>query len=317
MTFTVSVIIPVYNAAAYIEKAVQSALSQPETAQVLIVNDGSTDQTDTLIKELSVQDERITILYHPEKENRGRAASRNLGIKCATQDYIAFLDADDFYLENRFTTDKEIFFSSPETDGVYNAIGAYFYREHTEEEKEALDIYMVSEVIPPETLFKELLLGKKGHFSIDGLTLKRSVFSDVGFFNENLPVAEDTELMWRITLNKRLVTGSLQEIVAKRGVHETNIFDDTDAYKNRLLQVCEELLLWIGKNNAPREKIDVLLKTLWNYRYRSNDSMFKHISHWAKQFVNDSPRLFFTTLSIKYFPIVRRRKELFSYFYKK
>ncbi|WP_339847468.1 glycosyltransferase family A protein [uncultured Dokdonia sp.] len=316
MEFLVTVIIPVYNGEKFIERSLDSVLYHSEVTEVLVINDGSTDGTEHILDHYSSCNSRVEILCHAQKINKGRSASRNLGLQRASGPYIAFLDADDFFLPNRFIFDKEIFFANKEADGVYNAIGVHFYRDFVEEEEEALNCYMVTEELPSDSLFKELLIGRKGHFSIDGLTLKKSVLENVGYFNECLPVAEDTEFMWRIALNHSLVTGSLKEIVAKRGVHESNIFDNESAYKDRLLEVCEELLLWVGKNNAHKEKIDILLKTLWNYRYRHTTTISQHIKHWGKQFLT-SYKLLFTMHSIKYFPLVRRRKELFSFLYKR
>ena len=150
---TISVIIPVYNAAAYIEKAVCSALFHAEVKEVVLVNDGSTDNSLAIIQKLQQIDNKIKIYHHKNKSNKGRSASRNLGIKKATQPYIAFLDADDFYLPNRFENDLKVFRDNINCDGVYNAIGVHFYRETNELERHNLEIYSVTEEILPERLF--------------------------------------------------------------------------------------------------------------------------------------------------------------------
>ena len=92
----ISVIIPVYNAAAYIEKAVTSALFHNEVKEVVLVNDGSTDDSLAILQKLQQSDARIKIYHHENKVNKGRSASRNLALQKATQPFIAFLDADDF-----------------------------------------------------------------------------------------------------------------------------------------------------------------------------------------------------------------------------
>lgn len=315
MDFLVTVIIPVYNGAKFIEKALKSALSQQEVLEIIVINDGSSDATESIVNIIAKEDKRVILTHHENKQNSGRSASRNLGIKLASFEYIAFLDADDYYLKNRFKLDKRLFLSNNEIDGVYNSIGVHFYREYTAEEFNVLKLYMVSEEIPSDLLFKNLITGSRGHFSIAGLTLKKVIFEDVGFFNEDLAVAEDTELMWRISLNHNLVTGSLKDPVAKRGVHEVNIFDNQQAYKDQLLNVCDQLFFWIAENKAPKEKLDLLLKILWNYRYRNDTEMRDHIIYWSKQFLSH-PKLLMSSLSIKYFPLVRRRRELFPSLYK-
>mgnify|MGYP006195464409 CR=1 FL=1 len=88
----ISVIIPVYNAAAYIEKAVTSALFHNEVKEVVVVNDGSTDNSLAILQKLQQTDNRIKIYHHENNSNKGRSASRNLALQKATQHFIAFLD---------------------------------------------------------------------------------------------------------------------------------------------------------------------------------------------------------------------------------
>ncbi len=77
------------------------------------------------------------------------------------------MDADDFYLPNRFNNDKKIFQENNKIDGVYNAIGAHFYREATIKEQNQLELYYsIAENVKPEELFEVLLSGKKGHFQL-------------------------------------------------------------------------------------------------------------------------------------------------------
>src|SRR5690554_3354498 len=113
----ISVIIPVYNAELFLRKAVESALQFKEVKEVLLIEDGSPDNALSICKELTIEDNRVKLLQHPNNENRGAGASRNLGLKNASQDYIAFLDADDFFLPNRFEKDKEIFSRYEDADG--------------------------------------------------------------------------------------------------------------------------------------------------------------------------------------------------------
>ena len=102
----ISVIIPVYNAEKYITQAVESALQFEEVCEVILVEDKSPDNALEVCKNLAKTFDRVTLYQHPDKGNHGAGASRNLGMKMATGDYIAFLDADDFYLPNRFEAEK-------------------------------------------------------------------------------------------------------------------------------------------------------------------------------------------------------------------
>jgi glycosyltransferase involved in cell wall biosynthesis len=310
MKFSVSVIIPVYNCESYIEKAVMSALQQPDVIEIVVVNDGSTDNTEHILHKIQKKSLKVKVFHHEKKLNKGRSASRNLGIKKTTGNYIAFLDADDFYLENRFSNDKIIFESDDSIDGVYNAIGVHFYRDASISEKERLKLTSVNKSIKPNNLFEDLLYYKNGHFSIDGLTVKKSIFNKVGYFDESLEVAEDTNLILRMSLKCCLQAGIINQPLVMRGVHDTNVFNNEELYKKNKLKCYESLLFWCVTNGISNHKIDTLLNYLWTLRYNQEASLFKNITYWMSVFFKN-PRLLLSKLSIKYFPLVRLRKKLF------
>ena len=100
MKFTplISVVIPAYNAEQFLDETLESVLSQTyENWECIIVNDGSTDNTESIAKKWCEKDARFRYFY---KENSGASDTRNLGIKKARGEYIAFLDADDLYMPN-------------------------------------------------------------------------------------------------------------------------------------------------------------------------------------------------------------------------
>ncbi len=306
----ISVIIPVYNAAAFIEKAVTSALFHDVVEEVVVVNDGSTDNSLEILQQLQQTDDRIKIYHHQNKSNRGRSASRNLALQNATQPYVAFLDSDDFYLENRFELDKKMFDEDTSVEGVYNAIGVHFYRNFDEKEQQELQLTTVSESIPSEELFFYLLNGKKGYFSIDGLTLKREIINKIGLFQEHLVVAEDTDWILKMALTSKLVAGNIKEAVAKRGVHDSNVFNHTKLYKVNRQKMFESLIKWSLLNDIAISKIDLLLNWLFYYRYKEQYTLVQELNYWIFLLKNN-PKLLTTVLPIKYCPIIRKRKQLF------
>lgn len=100
----VSIIIPVYNNEKYIEKCIHSVLNQTfGELEIIAVNDGSTDESGKILKNLEREDVRIILL---EQNNQGVAAARNLGVKRATGKYITFVDGDDYlksdYIEKMY-----------------------------------------------------------------------------------------------------------------------------------------------------------------------------------------------------------------------
>ncbi|NEW78266.1 MAG: glycosyltransferase family 2 protein [Gelidibacter sp.] len=308
--FTLSVIIPVYNGERFIEKAIVSALQQLEVTEVVVVNDGSTDSTQEIIEKLQTQNPRIKIYHHKNSFNKGRSASRNLGIKKANEKYIAFLDADDFYLKNRFTNDVKIFKENKDADGVYNAVDFHFYRESTPLEKQKLTLNTLTQVINPEKLFEALISGKYGHFQIDGLTVKKEVFGEVGYFNESLIVAEDTELIFKMALKCILMPGILNNPVAKRGIHNDNVFNKRDLYDIYDLKLYESMYVWSSKNHFELKTIERFLERIWILQYRKRKKKYSYIFYWV-QINLRAPRLLLSYLGIKYFPLVRLLKKKF------
>ena len=95
-----SIIIPTYNRANFLSKAIQSVLNQTySNFELIIIDDGSTDGTKEIVSGLN--DERIRYVY---QENKGRSDARNLGIELSIGEYICFLDDDDFFLDNHLET---------------------------------------------------------------------------------------------------------------------------------------------------------------------------------------------------------------------
>jgi len=98
------VVIPAFNASTYIERTLRSAMHQTYTAlEIIVVNDGSTDDTAKLVEQTAMSDSRIRLLSTP---NRGVAAARNTGIEASTGRFVAFLDADDLWHPTK--TEKQV-----------------------------------------------------------------------------------------------------------------------------------------------------------------------------------------------------------------
>ena len=95
-----SIIIPAYNVADYLENCVESILKQAyDNYEIIIVDDGSTDETGKVADELLRQSKKINVVH---QSNGGASKARNTGMSRATGDYILFLDGDDFWSDSRF-----------------------------------------------------------------------------------------------------------------------------------------------------------------------------------------------------------------------
>lgn len=109
MAAKVSIIVPVYNQQAYVKQCLQSLLTQTlQEIEIICINDGSTDDSLSIIEQFARSDKRLLIINQP---NQGAGAARNIGIASATGEYIGFVDPDDFvdadYFEQLYNRAKE------------------------------------------------------------------------------------------------------------------------------------------------------------------------------------------------------------------
>jgi glycosyltransferase involved in cell wall biosynthesis len=235
--FEVSVITPVYNAAGRVRHAVESALSLAEVGEVILIEDGSPDNALEVCTQLSAEHQKVRLLQHPDHGNHGAGASRNLGLKHARFPFIAFLDADDWYLPNRFQADAQILLADPGIDGVYNALGNYYESDLLRAQWLAQgrpELLTVSAPVPPEELIKVLFWCHprvRGEFSTITLTVRRDFLDRIGGFHPDLRLQQDTHLWKRMAAAGRLAPGNIETPVAYRTVHPDNRMTRVDDHE--------------------------------------------------------------------------------------
>lgn len=140
----ISVIIPVFNCERCVEHSIRSVLCQTmKDLEVICIDDGSTDSSPQIIERIQAEDERV-VLFH--QENQGAGVARNVGIRRTQGKYIAFLDADDYYVDPMAL---EIMFDVCETQKVSVCASRNMYR--IEDERE-----YISELFAKETSNKIL-----------------------------------------------------------------------------------------------------------------------------------------------------------------
>lgn len=101
----ISVIVPAYNASKFIERCIKSIINTGyDSLDIIVINDGSSDATQQIVETLSQHDRRIRII---KQENSGVSSARNRGIDVATGEYVVFLDADDYLVDNIFSLINE------------------------------------------------------------------------------------------------------------------------------------------------------------------------------------------------------------------
>lgn len=184
----VSVIIPTYNRAHLIGRAIESVLNQTyQHVEIIIVDDGSADNTKEIVKEFRRQNDRIRYIKH--EKNKGGAAARNTGIKNSAGYFLSFLDSDDQWLKNKLECDINLL------KGNKNCIicqtGQIFINEKTGK-------------IIGESNFKEkfvtqeIVLRDECSPIIDFTAVKEAVLTIDGF-DEKLPARQDLDFWIRIT----------------------------------------------------------------------------------------------------------------------
>ncbi|MCM1495279.1 MAG: glycosyltransferase [Bacteroides sp.] len=197
----VSVIIPTYNRAGTLMRSVQSVMEQSYSEwELIIVDDGSTDNTKDIVKPVLEQDVRIRYIYCPE--NKGQASARNTGIQAAQGEYVAFQDSDDCWLPDKLQLQMSMMKAHPEYGLVY---GQVVYDEGGK----------LSVPYPPTDagtqVFKACL--KQNQIGTPTMLVRKAVFDTIGLFDTSLAALEDYELALRIT--KHFPTGFVAAPVLK------------------------------------------------------------------------------------------------------
>jgi len=224
-----SVIIPLYNKAAYVEKAIRSVLSQTyQEFELIVVNDGSTDDSlknlQFTIYNLQLPEEKIRII---EQQNQGVSIARNNGVKEAQYDFIAFLDADDWWEPTYLEEMKALIEEFPEA-GIYGC-GYYILKNRQKRvapigvepdfEKGMINYCQVY----AKTLCMPLWTG--------ATIIKKTIFESEKGFKPNLKLGEDFDLWIRVAmkypvafLNKSLANYNQDVELSSRGVVEDKIY---------------------------------------------------------------------------------------------
>jgi Glycosyltransferases involved in cell wall biogenesis len=198
----ISVIIPTFNREKLIERAIKSVIAQTYTdIEVIVVDDNSSDNTEHVVR--SINDGRI--IYYKLENNQGACVARNVGIKLAKGDFIAFLDSDDEWHHDKL--EKQIHFMKTENSDIVFCKALYIKGEIQRE--------FPNEFFDSNKMYYELLL--RNLISTVTILAKTSCFNNIKF-DENLPKFQDWDIVLRLSqqyrinfLNEPLVTVYFQE----------------------------------------------------------------------------------------------------------
>jgi glycosyltransferase involved in cell wall biosynthesis len=244
----VSVIVPCYNGAAFLEEALRSALAQSYPAvEVVVVDDGSTDSSPEIVQRFPVR--------YIRQRNRGLADARNSGIRESKGSYVVFLDADDRLKPEAIETGVRAIELRPDCaiavgDHVFiSADGSYLAS---------------SNKVDPLGSYYEALLKSNFIEMISSALFRRSVFDEVGVFDATLPVAEDYELYLRIGRVRPICCHSV--VVAEYRRHEGNMSLNSELMLTTTLQVLKGHARYVRNDSGRRRALREGLRS-WQKQY--------------------------------------------------
>lgn len=210
----VSVVIPVFNGAKFIAATVRSVLRQTyKNYEIIIVNDGSTDNTLSELFEFGESIRIISIL------NGGVSNARNVGIEASKADYIAFLDADDLWNENKLSRQMKIF-------DDYSDVGLCCCNYVQEISGIThFDLFVIEDVVtldfPMREKTTEALINSNFVGTCSNVILKKTVLNSAGLFNTSLKQAEDYDLWIRCSSVTNFF--AMSDVLMSKVTHGTNL----------------------------------------------------------------------------------------------
>lgn len=288
---TITVIIPVYNAEDFIRKAVSSAIQFPEVREILLIDDGSEDNSLHVCLEIAKQHAAVNVVQHADQKNHGVSATRNLGIDLATSEFIAFLDADDYYLPNRFDAERE-YFKDPKVEGVYGAISTEFLTEKGKQvylEKFVTDgLTTVYQKAEGADVFRGLSEINKDHgtfFSMIALTIRKTALKRTGLrLNEKLKISEDKDFIVKLSYLAYLKSGFINSPVAVRTGHENNTITKIRNYSSDYFYhqslIFESLYKWAKKQKKmPSKALEIFRYKYLSSKIASMKGMMKYLNY--------------------------------------
>ncbi|MDR0534444.1 MAG: glycosyltransferase family 2 protein [Verrucomicrobiales bacterium] len=197
----VSVMIPTYNCAAYIKQAVDSVLAQNHpNLEIIVVDDGSTDNTREILQ-------AYPAVKYFFQEHQGIPASRNLCLEKASGEYLAFVDADDYWLPGKLDVQLKHLAEHPECKMIFVK-----YQNFLSDEK----------LRQHEGIQHEFVAEAKNYTLMSTSLIRKSVFADYGNFSRDFPVGEDADLICRISTHDKQAINYLDQVYYMRRLHGEN-----------------------------------------------------------------------------------------------
>ena len=253
----ISIIVPVYNVENYLERCVESILKQTYTNfELLLINDGSTDQSGELCDQLVSKNGNIKVFH---LENAGVSNARNVGIQNSTGEWITFVDSDDFITNDYLET----LISAVDGD---DSIGFSIARLHHIKNGQITELPVFSgkeEKWSTEQTMRELLTTSKTSFFPVAKLFKREIISDFTF-NTDYHLAEDALFLTEVLLKTKCTSIFIDKPIyyydhrqgsATTSVN-THVFDTIEVYKIIVSEVFQIF---------PQLKTELVNRECWSY----------------------------------------------------
>ena len=217
---------PAYNAGKYISESIRSVLNQSYTNwELIVINDGSTDDTEEKVLTLRAKNKRIIYFF---QKNAGQGNARNQGLLKAKGAYIAFLDADDLWVKDKLCIQVETMQRHPEIDLLFS--GAKAFKESTANTLNHLN-YKNRATYSGKDAIRTFIKGNK--VPILTVLVKHEVITAVGNFeaSRHLQNVEDSHL-WLKLLFGNFTLKSSEEVLAYYRIHDAQV--TSDSFKNTI-----------------------------------------------------------------------------------
>lgn len=227
---TFDVIVPAYNAAHYLPKALDSVVTQTFSDwRILLIDDGSRDNTPEIVA--PYQEQLGDKLLYIRQENVGLPAARNTAIRHATAEFLALLDADDIWLPNRLQKTYERFQEVPQAGITYGFVA------RIDPDGEIID-YFKQRNAHAEGHVAAFLYMRMLDLPCPTVTFRRSCVKETGGFDEALRASEDRDLWIRIGTRHEIALVS--EVIALYRVSPQSMSADLDRMRTAQLRVIEK-----------------------------------------------------------------------------
>ncbi len=239
---TVSVIIPAYNRCQMLKQAVDSVLAQEITDfELIVTDDGSTDHTQEMLRDYQ---NRILVI---RQENRGVSAARNRGIVSSSGDLIAFLDSDDLWMPEKLSEQVAFFDSNP--DALICQTEEIWIRNGVRVNPKKRHKKLSGMIFEPSLLLCLV--------SPSAVMIRRSLFDEVGLFDETLRACEDYDLWLRIGCRYPIFLID-KPLIVKRGGHADQLSGEPGLDQFRI----QSLKKMLGSGELSAEQTMAAVKVL-------------------------------------------------------